>query len=702
MILPHALQYANDLQWAVFPCRPGEKVPATPHGFKDATKDTKQISRWWADIPTANIAVATGAASGLVVIDVDQKNGVDGEAGLAALEAQFGKLPPTVEQLTGGGGRQLFFRHPGGRVPNTTKLHDHAGVDVRGDGGYVVMPPSIHPSGRTYTWGVSNDPFDGVQLAELPSGWVKALTERPRVTVRRENLGGTIRNGQRNETLFKKAAGLRGKGASVEAIETELRDINDTECETPLPENEVVRIAESAGRYEPNPPTEGALTELNFARRIVLLHGADLRHTAVHGWLCWDGKRWIRDTMGEVRRRAKATIAAIREEAKALGDDEDSRARQLKLLAWAASLESHRKIENAIALASTEPEVAVSADSFDRDPWALNVANGIIDLQTGELRPHDRNDLITKLAPVDYSPSATSPLWDAFLNRIFDENDGLISFAQRSIGYALTGVIREHVLHILWGVGANGKSTFTSTILAMLGDYGCTLPAGLLIRRRQEQHPTERMELWGRRFAVSMELGDGARLNEESVKELTGGDRVKGRYLFRDFVEFAPSAKLCIGTNHKPEVRGTDLGIWRRVRLWPFTVVIPEGERDPLLGDKLKAELPGILAWAVRGCLAWQRDGLAEPTAVRAATDQYRAGEDIVARFLNERTERGAGYHVPVAELFSMYALWCKDALEHPLTKRKLSDQLVDRGFAQEKRTGGQRCWVGLRFVAPN
>src|SRR5919107_5291637 len=265
---------------------------------------------------------------------------------------------------------------------------------------------------------------------------------------------------------------------------------------------------------------------------------------------------------------------------------------------------------------------------MDASPDLLNVLNGTIDLRTGELRPHRREDLITKMAPVEYDPNSPVPAWAATLERVLPSPD-LRAFFKKLCGYAISGETSEHLLPVLYGTGANGKSTVLSTLLAAAGDYGMQAAPDLLVAKKGA-HPTEVADLFGMRLVASIEVEDGRRLAESLVKQLTGGDKVRARRMRQDFWQFEPTHKVFMAVNHKPEVRGTDTAIWRRIRLIPFTETIPPGEQDKKLPEKLRAELFGILAWCVEGCLEWQREGLQAPEEVRRATGQYRSEMDVI------------------------------------------------------------------------
>jgi putative DNA primase/helicase len=328
----------------------------------------------------------------------------------------------------------------------------------------------------------------------------------------------------------------------------------------------------------------------------------------------------------------------------------------------------------------------------------LNVLNGTVDLRTGELREHRREDYLTKIASVEYDLNAACPVWDKCLSRWMDGNADLIGYLQRVFGYALTGNVSEHALWFLYGSGANGKSTLLMTLLAMMEDYGCQAISELLMQRANEQHPTERADLFGRRFVATIETDEGKRLAESLMKQMTGGDRIRARRMREDFWEFAPTHKIFLAANHKPAIRGTDYAVWRRIKLIPFTVTIPDEEKDAHLPDKLKAELPGILAWCLRGCLEWQRSGLGEPDEVRQATASYQAEQDTLAEFFAECCFVHPEAKCRASDLLDAYQRFSGDKI---MTANAFGKRLKERGYENRPGTGGYTFWhrIGLRNV---
>jgi P4 family phage/plasmid primase-like protien len=467
--------------------------------------------------------------------------------------------------------------------------------------------------------------------------------------------------------------------------------------------HEIVDELESSGRNGQVPLVIGNrrgkdepsfnLTDLGNSERFVREHGKNVRYC--YPWrkfLVWAGKRWEPDEVGWVSRLAKRTVRAIYQEAADAEDAERSKA----LARHALRSESEPKIRAMLELAKSE--LAVRLDKLDAAPWLLNVENGTIDLRTGELREHRREDLITKIAPVRYDPQAESPTFERFLERILP-SEPLRRFVRRVIGYAASGVVSEEVLVILHGTGDNGKTTLMNVILEALGDYAIQAAPDLLVAKRGA-HPTELTDLFGARFVACSETDERRRLAEALVKQLTGRERIRARGMRQDFWEFDPTHTICLATNHKPEVRGTDHAIWRRLKLVPFEVKIPEEEKDKKLPEKLRAELPGILAGIVRGCLDYQREGLGEPDEVRRATVAYRNEMDVLAAFIEDRCVVGEGLSAPATPLYKQYQMWCDDAGEERVSQTRFGMRLKERGFENKKITRGphkdRMGWFGI------
>ncbi len=442
------------------------------------------------------------------------------------------------------------------------------------------------------------------------------------------------------------------------------------------------------------------LTELGHARRLVAAAGSRLRYVPPwRRWLVWDGMRWVVDQTGEPERAVKAVARAVTrrtaDELAMAGDDE---AQAKAVLRSALRLESAAAVRGTLALAGTELGIAVCPERLDAHPQLLNAANGVIDLDTDEVLAHDRDLLLTKLAPAAYHPHARAPEFEKFLERI-QPDPAMRAFLARLLGHALEGRVVEHLLPVLWGSGANGKSTLITAVMGALGDYAITTDPALLIDRGFEAHPTGVANLAGCRVAFTHETDDQRRLAEGTVKRLTGGDRIKARRMREDFWEFEPSHSLFMVTNHRPTVQGDDEGIWRRLRLVPFTERIPDEEQDGDLPDRLAEERDGILSWLVRGHAEWRRGGLAPPETVTEATAQYRQDEDALARFLDQRCHTLAMLKVASTRLYTEWSSWCTTEGVPPGTQTAFSRALGDRGFESNK-SGGRMVFHGIGLRA--
>ncbi len=434
------------------------------------------------------------------------------------------------------------------------------------------------------------------------------------------------------------------------------------------------------------------LTDLGNAERMIQDYGEDLRYCASwKKWLLWDGVRWATDQTNEIYDYAKRTVRNMYQTAAFLSNDQERRL----LVDHALRSESANRLRAMVEVAGWDPKIAVGPDDLDTNRWLLNVANGEIDLRTGEIHDHDRNAHITKAAPVAYDSEARCPVWEQFLYQIFGGDEELICFVQRAVGWALTGDVSEQALFILYGIGANGKSTFLNTLMQLMGDYGMQTPTETLMAKRGDQVSNDIARLRGTRYVTAIEAEQGRRLAESLIKQLTGADHMTARFLYGEFFDFIPTFKIFLATNHKPVIRGTDYAIWRRIRLIPFEVTIPCEEQDHRLGEKLIEEFPGILNWAIEGCLKWQQEGLGSVSAVKRATEVYRGEMDILASFLGECCDRRKNTMVRARDLFKAYQRWCEESNERAQSERAVGMRLQEMGMDQIRRSDG-RYWIGI------
>jgi putative DNA primase/helicase len=347
-------------------------------------------------------------------------------------------------------------------------------------------------------------------------------------------------------------------------------------------------------------------------------------------------------------------------------------------------------------LARSDRRLAATVDQWDADPWQLNTPHGVVDLTTGQARPHIPEDYFTKITAV--GPRGDCPQFLAFLSRIAGGDSDLIGYLQRVLGYGLTGLTREHALFFGYGTGANGKSVLLSTVAGILGEYHRTAPIETFTASNADRHPTDLASLRGARLVTATETEEGRRWAESRIKQLTGGDTVAARFMRQDFFEYRPAFKLIIAGNHKPSLRSVDEAIRRRFHLIPFAVTIPPEDRDADLAEKLKAEWPGILAWLIEGCLEWQTEGLRPPAVVVEATDAYLTAEDAMAAWLDEKCERDPNAWASSTRLFASWTAWATAAGEIISSQKKLSQKLEDRGFAK-KDTNKAKGFMGLRLI---
>ncbi len=527
--------------------------------------------------------------------------------------------------------------------------------------------------------------------------------------------GFMLRNGEAVEDVEKiLVAAWELRGAPHQGVEDARRSVRDTAAR--LARDEPATGGRRLGELVPRMPEKIAdflgweradlreqrrhymRTDLGNAERFVDAHrDRVLWCPARKAFLCWDGKRYAWDERGEVVKLAHLTARSIFHEA-AYTEDEDE---QKKIAGFAAVSQNTTRIR--AMLTEARPYLAVGMDELDRDPWLVNCQNGTLDLRTGRLKGHDPADRITKIVPVEYDPGAPSPRFARFLKEALVD-DALIEFVKRYSGYTLTGITRERLLAILYGFGKNGKTTLVELLHEVLGDYARNTDVETLLIKKYQGVGNDVAALKGARFVSAAEVEKGRRLAESKVKQLTGRDTVTARFLFGENFDFKPEFKLWLSTNNKPVIQGTDDAIWDRIRLIPFTQRFEGSKADPKLPDKLRAELAGVFAWMVEGCLEWQEHGLEEPTTVTDATQHYREEMDTLAAFFEDRCVIREGVMTPASLLYKQYQMWCDDAGENAETQKMFGMRLSERGFVSEKIKHGEhkdrKGWFGIGLRA--
>jgi putative DNA primase/helicase len=434
-------------------------------------------------------------------------------------------------------------------------------------------------------------------------------------------------------------------------------------------------------------------TDLTNAERLVKEYGSEIRYNpAWKKWLVWNDKYWQLDE-GEVM-VTKRCIRMIRDLYGAALETDDYRER-IEIEKFAMQSESLKRITACIQVASKLEAVQITGDELDTNKWLLNVQNGTVDIKNGAFREHCKDDYITKIANVDYVPNADYPVWRAFICDIMNYNAEIIKFLQTAAGWGITGDTSEQTMFILFGSGANGKSTFLNTIINILDEYAATAQTETFIKQNMEKVSNDIARLRGTRFVITSETEQGKRLSEPLIKQITGNDKLTARFLYGEYFSFLPTFKIFMATNHKPVIKGTDHGIWRRIKLIPFTTTVPPEKQDKELDKKLFEERSGILNWLLEGATRWSAERLVAPACILNATDEYRGEMDVIGSFLKERCVYDGGFQVRVRELFKAYQEWCGENNEYACSERFFGLRLKELKFAQS-RTSEARYWCGI------
>jgi putative DNA primase/helicase len=689
-------------------CSSPGKHPRTLHGLKDASAGEEQVRSWWTRWPTANIAVNCGA-SGRVVVDVDVKDARGGGETWRDLQAQLDshedgvRLEGTAIVGTPSGGLHAHYLAGDHRVGSKNDLLG-PGIDVKAEGGYVLLPPS-RIAGVPYTWAQGH----GLeQTAPLPA----ALAERLAFTTPRPNLRavegddggeGPITQGSRDDTLFRAACALRRRGHARSEIEALLEEMNKR-CRPPLSGEELRHIAGSAMRYEPGGPRprkRHCLNDDGNADRLIDAYGERIRYCDELGmWLIYDGRRWRRDRVREIEDLAAKALRGIGAEAAAVDGAEHK-----ELLRWGLRSGDVPRIRAAIARAASDERVRIRASELDADPWLLTCLSGTLDLRSGRLRPHASSDLISRLAPCEWDPAARSEELELLLDHATGGDRVFAAFLRRAAGYSLTGLAGEEVFFLLEGPEATGKSTLTEALMATLGDYARAANAELFLARARAGGPREELvALDGARLVVVAEFGREKSMNEALLKQLTGGDRVSARGCYEREREFDFTAKLWFHTNFIPAMSDDDGAVWRRARIVPFKHTVAPKDRD----GGLKARLcdpavsgAAMLAWAAQGCDEWREGGLGSAPAVEQATRSVRESMDPLAGFFEDCCAFEPAAWTRNCDLKAAHAAWHGGGSMPRLSDRDWGARFTRRGATPRKRNGA-RGWLGVRLLDAN
>ncbi len=707
----------------IFPCT-RDKKPRIKNGFKSATTDEKQVRIWWERWPDASIGMPTGVVSGKLVIDVDPRNG--GDKSLDVLLEKYCPFPETLLAITGGCGKHYFFEVNGLTIRSGELA---PGIDIKAEGGYVILPPSPHPSGNRYAWA------NNTRVSEMPT-WLEALLRERHRESAPENYGATslkIETGKRNTWLTKCAGRYRRAGDTPQAIFEKIKMDYTNRCshEPPMDDDELRTIANSVGRYaptaEPEAESQGPpkakvppgsflmngsatepqeakripgrlpITEVSNAERLAARFTEEIRYASDRRtWCVWKGTHWaVNDVMG-VNRCMQEVARGLYFEA-AEEPNEDLRR---KLAKWARSSESRSVQSGSMDQARCKLEVCAFSKVFDTHPLLLNVSNGTIDLPAEEFQAHRREDFITKKVDIGYHPTARCPQFNRFLAETFGGNVPLIGYATRLAGYFLTGLTGEQKWWLFHGPTASGKSTFIKILHGLLGPYALALPENYFLISKHDTTDFVTANLAGVRLATCIETNEGRRLNVARIKAITGEDMISAQLKYQNYFEFKPQCKLVLVTNYPPHVPAGDDALWRRLRVLPFTISVPEEKRIPGLAEKLLSEEgAGILNWAITGYRDWHLNGLQEPEAVTDAVAEYRSSEDIVQNFLRECCEQcleqDPPWRVARKDIYAEYLKWSKENNLKPMSAKKLASELRRLGISGDP---GDRFWFNIRL----
>lgn len=567
--------------------------------------------------------------------------------------------------------------------------------------------------------------IDGAQLAQMIEDWVPdapvsddgnghhtAEGPRPRNAARlawrtQDFINRGAPGGTRNDRLFRAAADLAGNSYSQEEATAMLIDAATM---SGLDREEVERTIASAYSKPrwPAIPDDGqdwddVTTDMQNARRFVHMHSENVRYcSALGGWLVWDGTRWVKDDTGAVVQMAKAVVRYMLTEAANIPEEN----KRWDFIKSVRRCEAQGRIKAMLESAQTEEEILARVDDFDADPWLLNVQNGTIDLHTGELRPHRREDMCTRIAPIDYVPGMTDAVFDGYLANATAKDPGFERYLQKAAGYTLTGLTDEETVFLVLGPGATGKSTLVEALIAMLGDYGVkTSFDTFLLQRNVGGARPDLVSMRGARMVAAVEPEKGRKLAASTLKEITGGDTITARDLYKPPFSFKPTFKIWLAANDSPELPDDDTGLWRRLHRLPFeSVILPEA-RDPEVKKHLTSADGGktLLAWAVQGCLLWQDEKLKPPKIVREKTAELRRDFDPLAEFFADKCIVDPGGEVEAVALRRAYEDWARLHGATTIADREWGHRLLAMGCRRERRRtmGGppKTLWIGIGII---
>jgi putative DNA primase/helicase len=707
--------YLASLGFRVHPLIVKNKIPIIAAWERKASTDPAMIRQWAIIHKGCNWGLATGIETGVFVVDLDAKAG-----GLRTWKKLLKEqsVPTTAEVITGGGGIHLYFQYP-----KNTEIRNSAGkigkgIDIRGEGGQVVIPPSIHPNGVAYRWKTSPKI---TPIAKAPK-WLINLIIGAQATVEPAIIGGPVEKGTRNNQIYHQALYLARQGALQDVTLTTML-IWCKSIREEIDRKEIEATVASAYKYHEKEKnkiaaiTDIELSDVGNAQRLIAASGTKTLYVPSLGWHIWDEKRWEYDVENLIV--TKLAIDAMEEMKVDIGEqlksvtDRHKAAVLYKMYNWAIGSHSAGKITAMVNVSKAFPQIVKDLSRLDdsNTDFLINCANGTLDMRTGKLSPHDSKQFITRLVHHNYNPKAKCPTWLETLNLAFGGNKEMISFFQRAVGYSASAALSEQCFFICWGErGNNGKSTLIEALQRILGqDYAVMTDARVISSKDKDNHVLSSLAALNKVRIVSInEIAENAILDEELIKQLTGGDTLQAKKLYMEPFTYRPVFKIWVRANNKPTVRGTGEAFWRRVKLIPFTHQIPEARRKPRheIDALLLNEAEGILAWIVKGFRLWYEEGgLQDPPEVQAAWIQYKDASDIVAQFLGEcieMSEKGPKTTIARQVLYGVFREWCKDqGLKYVMSAEKLARRISERtGQYERVREKQVSVWVGMKLTA--
>ena len=683
--------YYGSLGIKVFPVK--GKVPAVFKWKEQASREELEITELF-KVSHTGIAMATGELSGITVLDIDVKNGLNGFETLK----KFGiELPTTVCVLTPTGGRQYYFKYNPHIKNKVSALCAKSGVDVRNDGGLVVMPKSVHPNGGIYEF-QEDQGLGEIEIADLPAELVELLVDKNNKVYKHFELPAKINDGERNNILFKYAAQLRATGLEKNEILPALYVVNTERCDPPYDKDKLEIIVDSVCTYPKGrkaiPQDQLIYSDTYNAKVFHELYGDKIRWCKdLGGWFIFNGKCWEKDSNDNIKKFALLACDEIGDRMRALGN---------KALPNLRKIHTDQGINSMVSC--SKPFFGANVNDFDQDKQLLNCLNGTYDLNRNIFVDFRPDDLLTKCANVVYDIHATAPRWATFLDEIFLGDVSLIEYVQRVIGYSMTAMTQEHCMFILYGHGRNGKNIFTEAISGVLGDYALNCPSSMFVLKQNPGIPNDVARLKGCRFASASETNQNVNLDEELIKQLTGNKIITARFLNREFFDFEATFKIFLATNHKPNIRGTDTGIWSRIQMIPFNMTITPEKEDKKLAQKIAAEYSGILNWMIEGYNQWNKQGINIPEVVKSATKVYREEEDDLGQFIKSECVIEQGGFIPSQEFRERF----KSVMGYPKGTKILAEYMQKNGFKASEDTrlyfnGRQRRgFIGIRWINAN